>query len=86
MKNFDFVDDSLLRGRIEGVRSDIIALGGLLKDQNKSDVKSCLRKTMIIYAASIMEALLLWKLKKEITSDKVTLSNEWKYSDLKKFL
>ena len=32
-----------------------------------------------------IEALLLWKLKEEITSGTVALSNEWKYSDLKKF-
>ena len=85
MKNFDFVDDLLLRERIEGVRNDIATLGGLLRKQNKAEVKSCLRKTMIIYIASIIEALLLWKLKKETTSDKVVLSSEWKYLDLKKF-
>ena len=85
MRDFDFIGDPLLRERIKGVRSDLTALGGLLKNESKSDVKSCLRKTMIIYVASIIEALLLWKLKKEIISDRVTLSNEWKYLDLKKF-
>ena len=85
MRNFNFVDDSLLRGRIEGVQDDIAALGGLLREQNKPEVKSCLRKTIIIYTASIIEALLLWKLKKETASDKVVLSSEWKYLDLKKF-
>ena len=85
MRNFNFVDDPPLRKRVEGVRNDIVALGGLLRKQNKSEVKSCLRKTIIIYTASIIEALLLWKLKKEIESDKVVLSSEWKYLDLKKF-
>ncbi len=85
MKNFDFVDDPPLRERVEGVRNDVATLGVLLREQNKPEVKSCLRKTMIIYIASIIEALLLWKLKKEIASDKVVLSSEWKYLDLKKF-
>ena len=48
MKNFDFVNDPLLRGRIERVWDDIAALGGLLGEQNKPEVKSCLRKTMLV--------------------------------------
>ena len=53
MKVFDFIDDPLLRGRIEGVRDDISDLGALLIIQDKERTKSCLRKTMIIYASSI---------------------------------
>ena len=56
MREIDFIDDDSLRGRVENVLGDVSALGGLLKDQNKSDIKSCLRKTMIIYIASIIEA------------------------------
>ena len=85
MKDIDYVDDSLLRERIESVRDDISDLGVLLEIQGKERTKSCLRKTMIIYAASIIEALLLWRLKKEVRSDNVTLSDEWKYLDIKKF-
>ena len=67
------------------MRNDISDLGMLLEIQDKKRIKSCLRKTIIIYTASIIEALLVWKLKKGVASDKVTLSNEWKYLDLKKF-
>ena len=48
MRDFDFVDDLLLRERIKGVQEDIAALGVLLRDQNKPGVKSCLRKTILV--------------------------------------
>ena len=66
MDRINFIDDLLLRDRIENVLDDILNLEGLIDEQEKSDMQSCLRKTVIIYTASVIEALLAWKLKKEI--------------------
>ena len=85
MKSIDFIDDRLLREKMEDVRNDVSDLGMLLEIQDKERIKRCIRKTIIIYTASIIEALLLWKLRKGVASDRITLSNEWKYLDLKKF-
>ena len=83
MKEFDFVDDLPLRENMEGVLFDVFALRTLLENQEEPRVRSCLRKTIIIYLASIIEKLLLWKLKKEVVSEKVVLSDEWKYVDIR---
>ena len=77
--DFIFVDNVVLRKNIEGVYTDTIELGIILGYQKRAEVESVLRKTIIIYTASIIEALLLWKLKKEIGGGKVELKNEYTY-------
>lgn len=42
-----------------------------------------MRKTIVIHTASIIEALLLWKLKQKIKNDEIELNDEWKYFDIK---
>ena len=79
MRKMDFVDNPRLKRRIENVLEDVLELSGLHYAQKKSNVKSCLRKTMIIYIASVIEALLLWKLNKEVKAGRVNLDDEMKY-------
>ena len=80
MKDINFIDNKILRERITSVITDIFDLGTMIEKQDKERTRSCLRKTIIIYTVSIIEALLLWKLKKEIDAKEVLLSSEMKYS------
>ena len=84
MKDVSFIDDPLLRKRVVSVLVDVFDLGAMIEKQGKSRTKSCLRKTMIIYIVSIIEALLIWKLKKKIGKNEVVLSDEMKYFDSRK--
>ena len=79
MDRINFVDDFLLRDRIENVLDDILNLEGLIGEQEKPDMQSCLRKTIIIYIASIIEALLVWKLKKKIKTEEISPNEEARY-------
>ena len=80
MKDISFIDDLSLRKRITDVITDVFDLGTMIEKQDKEKTKSCLRKTMIIYTVSVIEALLVWKLRKEISAEKISLSDEMKYS------
>ena len=81
MRDASFVDNIPLREKIVDVLRDILDLSGMIEEQDKERTKSCLRKTMIIYLTSVIEALLLWKIQKEIDSEKITLSDKIKYYD-----
>ncbi|MCY4577391.1 MAG: hypothetical protein OXB96_03170 [Candidatus Kaiserbacteria bacterium] len=75
--DFAFIRDGTTRENIQNVRADITLLMAMVPQVNR-DVRHCLRKTIIIYTASIIEALLLWKVKKEFGTGKITLPDEWK--------
>lgn len=82
MSQFDFVDDKILRGNLVLTWDHVVDLltHSLSKTyKNKPALVSSFRKTIIIYMASIIEALLLWKLKKKLKDQKVELHEEWKY-------
>lgn len=81
--DFSFIKESILRGNIERVYDDVLGLQVLLSKDASTEVVDCLRKTITIYTASIIEALVLWKIREEITTEKVMLKNEWKYKDVK---
>ncbi|HSW88425.1 MAG TPA: hypothetical protein VLG12_04645 [Candidatus Saccharimonadales bacterium] len=86
MSNFPFVADEILRSNLDQAFDHVVDLLGLsLSEQyyNKPLLVSSLRKTIIIHTASIIEALLLWKLKKYCKENKVALGGEWKYYDVK---
>ena len=80
---FSFIKDAVLRENIENVYNDVFELFPMIA-YTKPEIEHCLRKTIIIYTASIIEALLLWKIEKELGTGKVVLSNEIKYFDPKK--
>lgn len=87
--NFPFIDDSILRKNLDITFDHIIELISFLEKPVEKDeysiVKiSSFRKTIIIYTVSIIEAFLLWKLKKIIKSDKIKLKENWEYKDIKK--
>lgn len=86
MSNFPFVSDSILRSNLDLSFDHIVDLLTLSEsDQYKGKqlLISSLRKTIIIHTASIIEALLLWKLKQISGSGKIQLPNEWKYREIK---
>jgi len=64
---------------------DLLALSE--SDQYKGEEKKLLvvslRKTIIIHTASIVEALLLWKLKEVSKTEKIEMRDEWKYLDIR---
>ncbi|MBU0569935.1 hypothetical protein KKB40_04100, partial [Patescibacteria group bacterium] len=86
MSNFSFVKDKTLEKNLDTVFDHILDLSTLstsISYRGKTTLVSSLRKTIIIYTASIIEALLLWKLKQKIKNRKIKLSGEWKYFDIK---
>ena len=80
--NFIFVKDGVLRENIKNVYADIIELM-MMVPSAKQQAQNCLRKTIIIYTASIIEALLLWKIQKEFGAKDVVMKHEWKYHAVK---
>ena len=79
--NFSFIKEPMLRKNIERVFYDVFGLVALLLSDISPNMVSCLRKTIVVYTASIIEALLLWKIRQEVLAEKVTLKDEWKYLD-----
>ncbi|MBU4480434.1 hypothetical protein KKG48_03270 [Patescibacteria group bacterium] len=80
--HFSFIDDVALRTNLDVVFDHIVELT-TISDQYKSVLRSSFKKTIIIYTASIIEALLLWLLKKEIKNSEIELKDVWKYNDIK---
>ena len=83
MKDIDinFIKDAVLKENIRSVHNDVSDLRALLTLVDQG-IQDCLRKTMVVYIASMAEALLLWKIKQEVGTGKVTLSDEWKHQIL----
>lgn len=85
MNNFPFVSDIILRSNLDTTFDhivDLLALSESRQYEDKPLLVSSLRKTIIIHNASVIEALLLWKLKKHCKTNKIQLPNEWKYYDI----
>lgn len=80
---FPFVSEKVLRSNLNVCFKHVTHLLGLSRTEQEIDLASSLRKTIIIHTASIIEALLLWKLKTIIKKKEVELSQEWKYFEIK---
>ena len=78
--DFSFIRDAVLQKNIESVYGDTLRLMAMIM-YTESQVEHCLRKTIIIYTASVIEALLLWKIREHLGTGKVVLHNEWRYRD-----
>ena len=86
--NFSFIDDSSLRTNLNTVFELIFELTSILESKSyrqKQAITSSLRKTIIIYTASVIEALLYHIIKQQIGSQKICLEEEWHYYDQKIF-
>lgn len=86
MSNFPFVSDEVLKNNLDIAFDHIVDLLTLSESEDykyKEPLVSSLRKTIVIHTASIIEALLLWKLKQKIKEHDVELSDEWKYFNVK---
>ena len=82
MSNFPFVDDDALRANLDTAIQHTTELVAIADNYDKI-LSSSFRKTVIINTASIIEALLQWKLKKKVETKEVELSDEWKFYDIK---
>jgi len=86
MSNFAFIDNDILRKNLDIAFDHIIELLAVSDSdfyKNKPLLISSFRKTIIILMASIIEALLLWKLKRTTKSKIIELSDEYKYFDIR---
>lgn len=86
MSNFAFVSDKVLQSNLDISFAhivDLLALSESDQYKGKDVLVSSLRKTIIIHTASIIEALLLWKLKQVCKAKRVELDTEWRYFNLK---
>ena len=82
MSHFPFIDNDALKNNLDTTFRHIVELVAIADEYDKI-LSSSFRKTIIIYTASVIEALLLWRLKKKIKSTKVELSDKWKYYNIK---
>ena len=82
MNDFDFISSPLLRKNIESIQNDVFNLGMLLKQSKEKETRNCIRKTVVIYTVSIIEALLLWKLNEEIKKGNIAVKNRWYLRDI----
>lgn len=81
--NFSFINDEILRENLDIAFNHLIELTYLCETPKYNSVlKSSFRKTTIIYTASIIEALLLWLLKKNTHG--VNLKKETKIFQISK--
>lgn len=85
MSDFDFIDDHVLKSNLEEANELILEL--LIRSeskeyQGKQRLVSSLRKTIIIYTATIVEAILLWKIKQFYLTSEISLDDEWDYKDV----
>lgn len=86
MSTFPFIPDNVLRTNLDSTFDhivDLLALSESNSYEGKVLLVNSLRKTIVIHTAAIIEALLLWKLKRLIDNEKVELSNEWQYVDIR---
>ncbi|MBI4136213.1 MAG: hypothetical protein HY481_01515 [Candidatus Vogelbacteria bacterium] len=73
VSNFSFIHDGILRENLDITFDHLLELLSLSESPDYTDtLKSSFRKTVIIYTASIIEALLLWVLKENKTEDELS--------------
>lgn len=82
MSDFPFVDNDVLKVNLDTAVQHITELVAIADNYDRI-LSSSFRKTIIINTASIIEALLSWKLKKKVKTKEVELSDEWKFYDAK---
>jgi hypothetical protein len=86
MTQFDFISDKILRANLDTAFEHIKELVIVAESEtyaNQPVQISSFRKTAIINIATIIEALLIWKIKQTHTTNKIELVDEWNYSDIK---
>lgn len=87
MSNFPFITNRILQYNLDLSFAHIVDLLTLqeseqYKGREKRLLVESIRKTIIIHTASIIEALLLWKLKQYCKTEKIEMVGDWKYFDI----
>ncbi|MDH5533912.1 MAG: hypothetical protein OEX81_05825 [Candidatus Pacebacteria bacterium] len=89
MSNFQFISDTKLRSNVDKAFDFVVHLV-LLTETSQSNtreeklVNNFYRKTIILYTASIVEAILVWKLGKYLKENNQKIKGEWKYKNWRK--
>ena len=86
MSPFSFIDNKILRQNLNIAFdhiNELIVVSESAEYKNKKTQINSFRKTIIVYIASIIEAMLQWKIKKDFDSKKLELEKEWKYFNIK---
>lgn len=88
MSNFPFIPNKILQYNLDLSFAHVVDLLALqeseqYKGEDKKLLVGSIRKTIIIHTASIIEALLFWKLKQYCASEKVEMDDEWKYFNIR---
>jgi hypothetical protein len=86
MSDFPYITNHVLVSNLEYTQSNISNLLLISESQsyrNEPVFLGGLRKTIIIYLASIIEALLVWRLSEFLKTKNFNLSDEWKYYNIK---
>src|SRR3989338_8695190 len=74
--NFPFIEDSILRQNLDESFDHIVILLSFSESATYNDAaKSSFRKTMIIYTASIIEALLFHVVDTKLKEEDITMSS-----------
>ncbi len=82
MSKFLFIKDKNLQKNLDIIFDYIYELT-VVAEKYKGILQCSFRKTIVIYTTSIIEALLLWILKKRTGDSKIVELREWKYFDMK---
>lgn len=85
MSKFGFIQDEILRTNVNIAFEYILNLTTIQEDPhyNTPNVINSLRKTVLIYTVSIIEAILIYILKNKLKFNTIRIPNEWRYSDPK---
>lgn len=83
--HFVFIKDPVLKSNLDAIFDHIIELTAILIQHEATIIQSNFKKTIIVYTASITEALLLFLLKKKYPKGKMEIKKDcWTYENVKK--
>lgn len=86
MSDFDFIADQALVSNLNQTNDLVIELVLRINSPEYSHRKSLvssLCKTVVIYVATIVEAMLLWSLRQHYPIGEIESKDEWEYKDVK---
>jgi len=84
MNLFSVITNPVLQANLNSTFEYVTTLSALAEMlAEQKGFASSLRKTIIIHIASIVEALLLWRLRELVQTQKVEMDSEWKYTDIR---
>ncbi len=86
MSDFDFIADQALVSNLNQTNDLVIELVLRINSpeyNHRKSLVSSLCKTVVIYVATIVEAMLLWSLRQHYPIGEIESKDEWEYKDVK---